>query len=79
MSWLLDTNACIRYLNARSLPLKRQIEAKTESETVTCSVVKAELFFGAARSADPARTLARQKEFLSRFVSFTFDDACAEV
>jgi tRNA(fMet)-specific endonuclease VapC len=40
--------------------------------------VKAELFFGAAMSNDPPKTLARQQIFLSRFTSLSFDDAAAE-
>ncbi len=34
MSWLLDTNACIRYLNARSPALKERIDAASESDIV---------------------------------------------
>ena len=41
-------------------------------------MVKAELFFGAARCRDPGSTLADQKRFLSRFRSLPFDDDAAE-
>ena len=37
----------------------------------------AELFFGAAKSVDPGKTLRRQREFLERFPSLPFDDAAA--
>ena len=49
---MLDTNACIRYLNGRSLPLKHRMDSTAAADLVVCSVVKAELFFGAARSRD---------------------------
>ena len=75
---MLDTNACIRYLNGRSLPLKQHIEHAGAANLVVCSVVKAELFFGAARSTDPARTRAKQQRFLSQFLSLPFDDRAAE-
>ena len=79
MNWMLDTNACIRYLNGRSLPLKEHLDRTGAANIVVCSVVKAELFFGAARSNDPARTKEKQQQFLSRFLSLPFDDRAAEV
>ena len=79
MKWMLDTNACIRYLNGRSLPLKHRMDAAGAANLLVCSVVKAELFFGAARSNDPVTTRARQQHFLSRFLSLPFDDRAADV
>jgi tRNA(fMet)-specific endonuclease VapC len=78
MNWLLDTNACIRYLNGRSPALKAKLEAVPATQLCVCSVVKAELYFGAARSRDPDKTIADQRVFLSRFRSLPFDDAAAE-
>ena len=78
MKWLLDTNACIRYLNGRAPKLKSRIEAADPADLLVCSVVKAELFFGAAQSLSPATTLQRQKTFLAQFASIPFDDAAAE-
>jgi tRNA(fMet)-specific endonuclease VapC len=77
MSWLLDTNACIRYLNGRSPELKARLESTDPSTLCTCSVVKAELYFGAAQSRNPAATLAAQQHFLGRFRSLSFDDDAA--
>jgi tRNA(fMet)-specific endonuclease VapC len=79
MTWLLDTNVCIRYLNGRAPKLRDRIDSTTEADIAVCSVVKAELFFGAAMSTEPAKTLANQKRFLSRFQSLVFDDRCGEV
>jgi tRNA(fMet)-specific endonuclease VapC len=42
-----------------------------------CSVVKAELFYGALRSNNPTRTLERQQEFLGRLASLPFGDEAA--
>ena len=78
MTWLLDTNACIRYLNGRSPKLRAKFDATDPAEIRVCSVVKAELFFGAALSSDPVKTLANQRLFLSRFPSLPFDDPSAE-
>ncbi len=78
MTCLLDTNACIRYLNGRSPKLRAKFAAADPAQICTCSVVKAELFFGAALSNDPVKTLSNQRLFLSRFPSLPFDDSAAE-
>lgn len=78
MTWLLDANACIRYLNRRSTSLKARLDAADPAQILVCSVVKAEMYFGAARSRDPAKAMAEQRLFLSRFRSLPFDDVAAE-
>lgn len=78
MRYLLDTNACIRFLSGRAPSLVERLGQHRPSEIAVCSVVKAELYYGAAKSRDPARTLAEQREFLSRFRSYEFDDRAAE-
>ncbi|MBL8120314.1 MAG: type II toxin-antitoxin system VapC family toxin [Anaerolineae bacterium] len=78
MKYLLDTNTCIRYLNGRSQQVADRFNALDEGDAVVCSVVKAELFFGALRSQNPIKTLAGQKQFLSLFISLPFDDSAAE-
>jgi tRNA(fMet)-specific endonuclease VapC len=79
MKYLLDTNACIRYLNGRSGSLRRQISAKNPDDIVLCSVVKAELFYGARKSQRPQRSLEKQHQFVNHFVSLPFDDEATEV
>jgi tRNA(fMet)-specific endonuclease VapC len=78
MRYLLDTNACIRYLNGRSESLRQQIISKNPNDIVLCSVVKAELFYGARKSQHPQRSLQKQQIFVNRFVSLPFDDKAAE-
>ncbi|MEO0969987.1 MAG: type II toxin-antitoxin system VapC family toxin [Cyanobacteria bacterium J06639_18] len=77
MRYLLDTNVCARYLNGRSPTIRERIRATNRQDIAVCSVVKAELFYGAMRSNNPQRTLARQQEFLNLFVSLPFDDNAA--
>ncbi len=79
MTYLLDSNTCIRYLNGRAPKVVAKLNVTPPSEIAVCSIVKAELFTGAAKSQTPARTLARQTAFLTRFVSLPFDDAAATV
>ena len=78
MKHLLDTNTCIRFINGRSEGIRRRLLATRSEEVCLCSVVVAELYFGAAKSRYPEATLANQKRFASRFASLPFDDACAE-
>jgi tRNA(fMet)-specific endonuclease VapC len=58
--------------------LRAKFDAADPAQLRVCSVVKAELFFGAALSSDPIKTLASQRLFLSRFPSLPFDDSAAE-
>lgn len=78
MKYLLDTNTCIRYINGRSQSVAHKLNALSEGDAVVCSVVKAELFFGALRSQNPVKTMAGQRQFLELFISLPFDDAAAE-
>jgi tRNA(fMet)-specific endonuclease VapC len=78
MKYLLDTNTCIRYINGRSQSVADKLHALDKGEAVVCSVVKAELFFGALRSQNPIKTIAGQRQFLSLFISLPFDDVAAE-
>lgn len=79
MTFLLDTNTCIRYLNGRAPNVVTKIRATSPSDIVVCSVVKAEMFAGAAKSQHPASNLAKQQLFLDQFISLPFDDASAAI
>ena len=79
MIYLLDTNACIIYMNGKNDLLKHNFKSHSDMDIVVCSVVKSELFYGAKKSNNPSRSLALQKAFLSRFISLPFDDAAAEI
>ncbi len=78
MKYLLDTNTCIRYINGRSTSIAARINTLEEGEAVICSIVTAELLYGAERSNDPEKTRAKQRQFLTLFKSLPFDDAAAE-
>lgn len=79
MHYLLDTNVCVMYLNGRSISVRDRLRSIPAEEMAVCSVVKAELFYGAMRSNNSTRTLERQREFLDGFVSLPFDDEAAIV
>lgn len=77
MRYLLDTNTCIVYLAGRSPVLEQRLLAQTEADIAVCAPVKAELYYGAARSRNPLAARALQDNFLGRFTSLPFDDAAA--
>ena len=74
MIYLLDTNACIAYLNRPMSRIRQRLEVTPPEDVAVCSVVKGELFYGAMRSNNRERTLAIQQEFLNQFISLPFDD-----
>jgi tRNA(fMet)-specific endonuclease VapC len=79
VTWLLDTNACIEYLRAGSGSRIAERLARAEPEDVVlCSIVRAELIFGALRSRDVSDNVAHVARFVSQFTSFPFDDDAAE-
>jgi tRNA(fMet)-specific endonuclease VapC len=79
MRFLLDTNVCIRYLNGRSEAIKRELLVRRREDVVMCSVVKAELCYGAFKSRNPVINLERQRSFVEGFISLPLDDNAAEI
>lgn len=65
------------YLNGRSISVRDRLRSVSIEEIVVCSLVKAELFYGAMRSNSPTQTLERQQGFLESFASLPFDDEAA--
>ncbi len=78
MKYLLDTNACIRYINGRAPNLRAVFYSKALSDIVVSAITKAEMYFGSQKSQTPARTRAEQEEFLRKIDSLPFDDNAAE-
>lgn len=78
-NYLLDSNVWIRYLTGRSLILRQKIGKMDPARLKVCSVVKGELFYGAAKSQRPLETLREQKTLLALFDSYSFDDLAAEI
>lgn len=74
---LLDTNVCIAFLKDEG-EVKGKILARRPDEMLLCSVVKAELLYGARRSAKVDDNLKKLDAFFAPFSSLPFDDAAAE-
>ena len=78
MRYLLDSNVCIRYLNGQSEKVHQRLSRRRTEEIVLCSVVKAELIYGALKSRNPLKNLQKLAFFTAPFLSLPFDDKAAE-
>lgn len=78
MIYLLDTNVCVSYLRGKdSVNIEARFDAVNPGDVALCSVVKAELLFGAERSQQPRENHAQLHRFFSAFPSLPFDDQAA--
>ena len=77
MTYMLDTNACISYLNRADSPVRTRLQRLGPESVALCSVVEAELHYGVLRSSRPEENLARLGLFLRPFVSYPFDSESA--
>jgi tRNA(fMet)-specific endonuclease VapC len=78
MTYLLDTNACISFLNNSDSPIRERLQALVPSSVVLCSTVEAELYYGVMKSKIPSKNLAKLTIFLTQFASFSFDSRAAQ-
>lgn len=75
--FLPDTNAWIRFLNPGDNRVKDHFLSADVLRIWLCSVVKAELFFGAMKSTRVTENLALPDELFADFTSVPFDDNAA--
>jgi tRNA(fMet)-specific endonuclease VapC len=78
MIYLLDTNVCVRLLRGvQRAALTARMTAAGPGNIAICSVVKAELLYGAEKSAQRQRNLAELQRLFTTLPSLPFDDAAA--
>lgn len=78
MTHLLDTNSCVQMFRKGSASkVAGHLATAPPGSVVVCSVVMAELLYGAFRSTNPATVQAQVLAFTSQFVSLPFDDRAA--
>jgi tRNA(fMet)-specific endonuclease VapC len=75
---LLDTSVCVAWLDGRDLGVKRQLASLKREDLCLCSVVKAELLYGARASARVRENLERLQKLFALFPSLPFDDDASE-
>lgn len=77
MTYLLDTNMCIALLSKKEDLLIQRLKQHRPDEFYLCSVVKAELLFGAKNSSRVEENMQTLEKFFSQFFSLPFDDRSA--
>jgi tRNA(fMet)-specific endonuclease VapC len=78
VTYLLDTNVCIAFLNEPMSGIGERFAKLDPDDVKLCSVVKAELLYGARHSARVAENLEKLARFFEPFESIPFDDTAAE-
>jgi tRNA(fMet)-specific endonuclease VapC len=76
--YLLDTNVCIRILNGTSPAVVTRLRRSSPGDIGVSAVVRAELVYGAQKSARPAENLRVVAAFLGPFGCLPFDQAAAD-
>ena len=79
MIYLLDSNTCIAFLRSRSSLVKQALQRVQAEDIALCSIVVAELYEGAYRSAQQANNLNKVGQFVARFMVLPFDTIAAEI
>lgn len=79
MIYLLDTNICIAILNDSSSAAARRLARLSPRDVALCSIVKAELFYGAYRSQRARENLELLARFFAAFGDLPFDENVAAI
>lgn len=78
MTHLLDTNICVAFLGGSDRAARRRLLDLPVQSVALCSVVKAELLYGARNSGRVEHNLARLARFFAPLRSLPFDDDAAD-
>jgi tRNA(fMet)-specific endonuclease VapC len=78
MTYLLDTNAWATYLNRSNSSVAKKVAQIGAGDIRLCSIVKAELYFGAEKSARRNANVQLLTQLFAAFASVPFGDAAAE-
>lgn len=76
--YLLDTNTCIQIINRHTSLTAERYRQHTPDQIRLCSIVKAELYYGARKSQQIDSNLERIAIFVKPLQSLHFDDRSAE-
>ncbi len=74
MNYYLDTNICIYFLKGMNENIRKRLLDKHPDEIKICSIVKAELYYGAEKSLKRDANLSRINDFLFPFEIIPFGD-----
>ena len=78
MSYLLDTNTCIYFLNRSPEKIISRMKSLTPSNIKLSSITVAELFFGAEKSKAQKKNRTIVQGFIGNFELIPFDEKCCQ-
>ncbi len=79
MTYLFDTNVCIRLLNNTSPAVSVRLADQQPEDIYLSTVTQMELYYGAYRSAQVERNLAVLQRFFSQFAVLQLDPESARI
>jgi tRNA(fMet)-specific endonuclease VapC len=79
MKFLLDTTPCVVYLRGKNSLLLQRFQQHTAADIALCTIVLAELYFGADKSNNPARQRTAVDAFAGPYICLPFDQRAADL
>ena len=79
MSYFLDANTCIYFLKNKNQALLDKFSSINASEMKIPSVVAAELYYGALKSAKKDENIVKLSKFIAIYDVISFDEKSAEI
>lgn len=79
MTYLLDTNVCIKLLNGDVPHVTQRLARFKPKQIHLCTIVQQELYFGAYYSTKVEQNLAKLLKFITPFKVLPFDGAAAKL
>lgn len=73
MTYLLDTNICVRMLNNQSIGPLKHAKNKLSTRIYVSSITEAELWYGVIKSSRASENIPYLKKFLELFPRLAFD------
>jgi tRNA(fMet)-specific endonuclease VapC len=77
MKFLLDTTPCVVYLRGKNPLLLQRFQQHVSADIALCTVVLAELYYGADKSNNPHRHRTAVDAFAGPYVCLSFDRGAA--
>ena len=78
MIWLLDTNVLIHAVRGRPPGVSAHLQRQSPDDVAVSSITVAELWYGAEKSASPARKREAWRTVIEPFLVIPFDRDAAE-
>lgn len=79
MTYLLDSNVCIRLINNSSPAVTTRLASQQPEDILISTITQLELYYGAYRSAQQERNLEILQRFFSQFSIIPLDPEAARI